>query len=154
MSSDYATTKDHYLSLMKLYDAARLDEDKEQGEQGVRFAILDPAVVPDQPASPNRFRILLGGLAMSIGIAIGTVMVAEQVDTSFHALDDLRAFTQVPILASISRISTRKAKRRRLFHLTLGFFLAAIGLLCVVGVSYWVAHRGAPLLLTIVGGRA
>jgi uncharacterized protein involved in exopolysaccharide biosynthesis len=153
MSSDYATTKDHYLSLMKLYDAARLDEDKEQGEQGVRFAILDPAVVPDQPASPNRFRVLLGGLALSIGIAIGAVMVAEQVDTSFHALDDLRAFTQVPILAGISRIPTRKAKRRRLFHLTLGFLLTAIGLLGVVGASYWVAHRGAPLLLTIVGGR-
>jgi uncharacterized protein involved in exopolysaccharide biosynthesis len=154
MSSDYATTREHYLALMKLYDAARLDEDKEQGEQGVRFAILDPAVIPDQPASPNRLRILLAGLAMSIGMAIGMVMVAEQVDTSFHALDDLRAFTQVPILASVSRISTKKAKRRRLFHLILGFFLAAIGLLLVVGAFSWVAHRGAPLLLTLVGGRA
>jgi uncharacterized protein involved in exopolysaccharide biosynthesis len=148
MSSDYATTREHYLALMKLYDAARLDEDKEQGEQGVRFAILDPAVIPDQPALPNRLRILLAGLAMSM------VMVAEQVDTSFHALDDLRAFTQVPILASVSRISTKKAKRRRLFHLILGFFLAAIGLLLVVGAFSWVAHRGAPLLLTLVGGRA
>jgi len=153
LSSDYATSRDHYLSLMKLYEEARLNENKEQEAQGVQFTILDPAVVPDQPASPNRLRILLGGLAVSIGIALGSVVAAERFDTTFHALDDLRTFTRIPILASISRIATRREKWQRRFRLLLGFFLAAIGLLLVVGMSYYVAHRAGASLLMIVGGR-
>jgi uncharacterized protein involved in exopolysaccharide biosynthesis len=153
LSSDYATSRDHYLSLMKLYEEARLNENKEQEAQGVQFAILDPAVVPDQPAAPNRLRILLGGLVVSIGMALGAVVAAERFDTTFHALDDLRAFTRVPILASISRIATRRETWRRRFRLLLGFSVAAVGLLLVVGLSYYVAHRAGASLLMIVGGR-
>jgi len=154
LSSDYATAKDHYLSLMKLYEEARLNENMEQDNQGIQFAILDPAVVPEQPASPNRFRILFGGLAMSIGMALGAMVVSERLDTSFHALDDLRGFTQLPVLASIPRVATRRETRQRRTHLTLGFCLAAVGLLIVVGLSYVVTHLGGPLLLTLLGGRA
>jgi uncharacterized protein involved in exopolysaccharide biosynthesis len=153
MSSGYATAKDHYLSLMKLYEEARLNENMERDEQGVQFAILDSAVVPDEPASPNRFRILFGGLAMSIGMALGAVVVTERLDTSFHTLDDLREFTRVPVLASIPRIVTRKAGWRRRYHLLLGFSLAAVGLLLVVGSSYFMARRGASLILMLLGGR-
>jgi uncharacterized protein involved in exopolysaccharide biosynthesis len=154
LSSDYATASDHYLSLMKLYEEARLNESKEQDAQGVQFAILDPAVVPDRPASPNRFRILFGGLVLSIGMAFGAVVAAEHLDTTFHALDDLRAFTRVPILASISRIATRRETWRRRFRLLLGFCLAAAGLLLVVGMSWLVAHRGGSVLTMLVGGHA
>jgi uncharacterized protein involved in exopolysaccharide biosynthesis len=154
MSSDYATAKDRYLSLVKWYEEARLNESMEQDQQGVQFAILDPAVVPDKPASPNRFRILLGGLALSVGMALGGIVLAERLDTSFHAVDDLREFTRVPVLASIPRIATTKGKRQRRFHLFLGVSLAALGLPLVVGISYFIARWGGSLLLTIIGGRA
>jgi len=154
MSGDYATAKDHYLSLMKMYEEARLNENMEQDEQGVQFAILDPAVVPDKPASPNRFRILFGGLAMSIGMAIGAMVVTERLDTSFHALDDLREFTRLPILASIPRIVTTKEQWRRRHNLILGCTLAVVGLLMVVGTSYFIARLGGSIILKLIGGRA
>ena len=153
MSSDYATTKDRYLSLVKLYEEARLNESMEQGQQGVQFAILDPAVVPDGPASPNRLRILLGGLAISIGLALGAVLLAERADTSFHALDDLREFTRVPVLASIPRIVTKKGKRQRRYRVFLGACLALLGFPLVVGASWFVARWGGPYLLMLIGGR-
>ncbi len=154
MSSDYATAKDRYLSLMKWYEEARLNESMEQGQQGVQFAILDPAVVPDEPASPSRFRILLVGLVIAVGLALGTIALAERLDTSFHAVDDLREFTRVPVLASIPRIATTTGKRQRRNRLLLGASLAALGLPLVVGVSYFVARWGGSLVLMIVGGRA
>jgi protein tyrosine kinase modulator len=154
MSSDYTTARDHYLSLMKLYEEARLNENMEQDEQGVQFAILDPAVVPDRPASPNRFRIFFGGLAMSIGMALGAVVVSERLDTSFHGVDALREFTRLPILASIPRIVTARESLRRRYRLLLGFSLAAVGLLFVVGASYVIARQGASLILMVLGGRA
>jgi len=154
MSSDYATAKDRYMALVKWYEEARLNEDMEQEQQGVQFAILDPAVVPVKPASPNRFRILLGGLAISVGMALGAVVLAERLDTSFHAVDDLREFTRVPILASIPRIVTKQGKRRRLYRLFLGVAVAAVGLPLVVGISYFIARWGGSLILTFIGGRA
>jgi len=154
MSSDYATAKDRYLSLVKWYEEARLNESMETEQQGVQFAILDPAVAADRPASPNRVRILLGGLAMSIGLALGAVMLAERVDTSFHALDDLREFTRVPVLASIPRIVTKKGKRQRRYRVFLGVCLALLGLPLVVGASWFIARWGGSYLLMIIGGRA
>lgn len=154
MSSDHATARDRYLSLVKWYEEARLHESMETEQQGVQFAILDPAVPPDKPASPNRFRILLGGLAISVGLALGAVVLAERVDTSFHALDDLKEFTRVPVLASIPRIVTKKGKRQRRFRVFLGACLAVLGLPLVVGVSYLVTRWAGSLILMITGGRA
>jgi uncharacterized protein involved in exopolysaccharide biosynthesis len=154
LSSDYATAKDRYLSLVKWYEEARLNESMEQDQQGVQFAILDPAVVPDKPASPNRLRILLGGLAISFGMALGAMALAERLDTSFHAVDDLREFTRVPVLASIPRITTSEEKRQRRHRLFLGVSLAALGLPLVVGISWVIARWGGSFLLTILGGRA
>jgi hypothetical protein len=115
---------------------------------------LDPAVVPDKPASPNRFRIMLAGLAISVGMAIGAIVLTERFDTSFHAVDDLREFTRVPVLASIPRIITTKGKRQRRFRLFLGVALAALGLPLVIGISYFIAKWGGGLLLMVIGGRA
>jgi uncharacterized protein involved in exopolysaccharide biosynthesis len=153
MSSDYATAKDRYLSLVKLYEEARLNENMEQEQQGIQFAILDPAVVPDRPSWPNRLRILLGGLALSVGMAIGALMLAERLDSSFHSVDDLRDFTRVPILASIPRIATKQGRRQRRYRLFLGASLAALGLPLVVGLSYVITHWAGSLLLMIIGGR-
>lgn len=152
LSSDYATAKERYLSLVKWYEEARLNENMEQGQQGIQFAILDPAIVPDQPASPNRFRILFGGLAISIGMAIGAMVLAERLDTSFHAVDDLRGFTRVPVLASIPRIATAKGRLQRRTSLFLGATLAVLGLLLVVGMSYLIARWGGSLLIMSIGG--
>jgi hypothetical protein len=91
---------------------------------------------------------------MSIGVALGAMVVTERLDTSFHALDDLRGFTNLPILASIPRVVTSRGQWRRRYHLILGFFLAAVGLIMVVGICYVIARLGAPLILTIVGGHS
>jgi polysaccharide biosynthesis transport protein len=154
LQSDYGSAKDKYLALTKLYEEARLSESMEQDQQGDKVTVLDPAVVPDEPASPNRPRILLAGLAISLGLALGAVVLAERLDTSFHTVDDLSEFTRVPVLTSIPRIETKKIRLQRWYRLILGLFLAAIILPLVVGVSYYIARYGEMLILTIAGGRA
>ena len=154
MSNDYTAVKDRYVSLLKLYEEARFNESMEEGQQGVRFAILDAAIVPDTPAAPNRLRILLGGLAIAIGMAFGTVVLAEHLDTSFHEVGDLQEFTQVQVLAAIPRIATRKGKWQRRYRFFLGASLTALGLLLATGLSWLVAHWDASLALMIIGGHA
>ena len=152
VSRDYESTKQLYESLGKRHDEAQLAESMEQRQKGEQFRILDPAVPSVTPAAPNRLRLLLVSLALSGALAAGALMLAEMLDTSFHSVAELRAFTTVPVLVSISRIisdSDRQRGRRRFRLAAAG---AVLGLVLVAGGSYFVAHGNESLVRLLVGG--
>ena len=70
----------------------------EQRQKGEQFRVLDPAIPSSQPAAPNRPALSLLVLVLSLGLAAGVVMLAEQLDTSFHTVEDLRTFSPLPVL--------------------------------------------------------
>src|SRR5439155_7365792 len=113
LSRDYETTKERYETLLKRYEEAQLAESLEQGQKVEQFRILDPALPPREPMAPNRVRMIALGFALALGLAFGAVVAAEKLDTAFHAIDELRAFVSVPTLASVPRIQSRAARRRR-----------------------------------------
>src|SRR5207249_1631220 len=82
---------------------------------------------------------LLVALMVSLGLAVGAVVLAERVDTSFHTVDDLRAFSPVPVLVSIPRIVTRTDRRRRAWHMRLAASAAFMGLVVIIGLAYFAA---------------
>jgi len=118
----------------------------EQRQKGEQFRVLDPAIPNSEPAAPNRFRLLLMALMGSLGLAVGAVVVAERVDTSFHTVDDLRAFSTVPVLVSIPRIITRTDRRRSQWRARLAASAALIGLVMIVGTAYFVASGNEHLV--------
>ena len=98
---DYATTKEFYQSLLKRYEDAQIAESMEQGQKSEQFRVLDAAVPSKEPFAPNRMRLGLLALALSLGAAALVAMLRERLDTSFHTVDDLRAFSRVPVIAGI-----------------------------------------------------
>src|SRR5438034_576350 len=113
LSRDYEGTRELYQSLSKRFEEAQLAESMEQRQKGEQFRVLDPAVPNPEPAAPNRVRLLVMALVGSLGLAAGAVALVEKADTSFHTLDELRAFSVVPVLVSIPRIVTETDRRRR-----------------------------------------
>ena len=69
VSRDYETTKQLYESLGKRHEAAQLAESMEQRQKGEQFRILDPAVPSQIPAAPNRLKLLIVSLVLSLGLA-------------------------------------------------------------------------------------
>src|SRR5256886_2595553 len=116
LSRDNEGTRELYQSLSKRFEEAQLAESMEQRQKGEQFRVLDPAVPNPEPAAPNRVRLLVMALVGSIGLAAGAVALVEKADTSFHTLDELRAFSVVPGLVSIARIVTETDRRRRHWH--------------------------------------
>ncbi|MBI2827639.1 MAG: hypothetical protein HYX77_00015 [Acidobacteria bacterium] len=151
---DYETAKELYASLLKRYEEAQLAESMEQHQKGEQFRILDPAIPPKEPQEPNRFRLILLGLMFSLGLAAGAVVLAEKLDTSFHSVDDLRAFTKVPVLVSIPRIITEADASRRRWRLGLGAAAALLGLVLIVAASYSFAQGNEQLVLMLARGRS
>ena len=110
VSRDRQTAKDLYDSLLKRYEEAQLAESMESDRQGERFRVLEAAVAPEGPSAPNRPFILVLGLLAAIGLAGAAVVAAEQVDTSFHSLDELKSFTSVPVLATVPAIAEGRGR--------------------------------------------
>jgi uncharacterized protein involved in exopolysaccharide biosynthesis len=52
--------------------------------RSVQFRIMEPAIPATTPSAPKRPRLLLLSLALSTGLAIGFVLLAEYFDTSVH----------------------------------------------------------------------
>ena len=150
LTRDYETTKAHYDSLLKRYEEAQLAESMEQRQKGEQFRILDSAVPSGTPAAPNRPRFLAMALAASVGFAVAMIFVAEILDTSFHSVDDLKAFSSVPVLVSIPRIVTPGDARRRRARFRLAAAGALVLLVAVAGLSAYVGH-GNETLVRLLG---
>ncbi len=143
---DYETTQQVYQSLLKRYEEAKLSESLEHNRKGAQFRILDPALVADRPVAPNRLRLLLVGLMLSFGLAAVVAGVAEAFDPTIHTVEELRAFSSVPVLVTIPQIVTdgdRRAQRRRRWLATTA---TLVGLLCIVAVSYVLARYNTRLV--------
>jgi hypothetical protein len=122
----------------------------EQRQKGEQFRVLDPAVPNADPAAPKRAQLLVLALAGSAGLAAAVVALAEKVDTSFHGVDDLRAFSSVPVLVSIPLIVTGSALRRHRWRLRLGTAAALVLLVAIAGAGYVAAH-GNERLVSLLG---
>jgi polysaccharide chain length determinant protein (PEP-CTERM system associated) len=151
VSRDYETTKELYASLGKRFEAAQLAESMEQRQKGEQFRILDPAVPSGVPAAPNRLRLLVVGLVLSLGLAGGALMLAEMLDTSFHSTDEIRQFTIVPVLVSVPKIMTDADRQRGQRRFRVAAAGAVLGLIVIAGGSYFLAH-GNELLVSMLSG--
>jgi polysaccharide chain length determinant protein (PEP-CTERM system associated) len=99
----YNETQDVYSQLLKRYEEVPLP----QSPTG-QYRILENAVPPSDASGPNRLRLLILCLVGSLGLAAVLVFVLEQMDPSFHSVEELRAFSRVPVLANIPQIVTRQ----------------------------------------------
>lgn len=138
LSRGYDLVKERYETLLKRYEDAQLAAKLEQGQGTEQFRVLDPAVPPATPSAPNRMWLLLMGIAAACGLAVAAVMAAERLDTTFHTADDLRALIDAPLIA-IRQVATYADTRRRRQRVALVAVSAVLGLMLVVGGSYYVA---------------
>jgi succinoglycan biosynthesis transport protein ExoP len=146
IARDYETTRELFRSLLGKRGEAEMAADLEQGHKGERFRLIEPAALPERPVGPNRLRLLLVGLVLALGASALTVVLAEQVDTSYRTVDELRASLPVPALWAIPRIATERDRARSAGRRRLATAAVALGLLAVVGSTFAVAHRNEALV--------
>lgn len=145
LSRDYETTKELYRSLLLRQKEAELAENMEQRQKGEQFRILDPATISERPAAPNRARLYPMVALLSLGLAAGLVLLIEKLDTSFHSIDDLRSSYPEWTVLSIPLIVTRRDRRRKKLRFALAAFAAVLGLVAIVGSSYFIATGNTQL---------
>lgn len=154
LSRDYESTRELYATLSKRYEEAQLAESMEQRQKGEQFRILDAAIPAEAPAAPNRLRLMVMALALSLGLAGAAVVAAEQLNAAFHSVDDLRAFTSVPVLVSIPQIVTPGDMVRQQRRAQLAAVATCVAFVVIVGVAYFIAHGNEWLVSLLPQGKA
>jgi hypothetical protein len=150
LSRDHQATRDQYESLLKRYEEARVAQNMETENQGERFRVLEAAVPPAGPTAPNRPRLLFMSLFLAGLIAVIAVLGLEQIDTTFHSVDDLRQFTTLPVLGAIPRLQPAAGPQWVRLAVITASMLA--GFVLVGTVSAHVARDNEPLVRLLVRG--
>lgn len=75
-----------------------------EAEAETKYTILEPAAVPLEPASPNRLKIALMGLALGIVLGGCGVVIAEVVDHSIKRIEDIEELLGLEVVGTIPNI--------------------------------------------------
>jgi polysaccharide chain length determinant protein (PEP-CTERM system associated) len=106
--------KNIYDQLFARHGQSEVSKQMEVQDKSTTFRVVDPAVLPVKPVSPNRLKIMLMGIIGGIAGSIGLILMLEQMDNSVKGVEFIKSFN-VPILAVIPHIhdSLELAEQRR-----------------------------------------
>jgi polysaccharide chain length determinant protein (PEP-CTERM system associated) len=103
-----ATHRKIYEQLLGRMGQAEVSQQMELEDKGTTFRIVDPAVLPTKPVSPDRIKFILIGIVAGIVSAVGVLLLLEYFDHSFKDVDSLRSTYNLPVFAVIPQIITEQ----------------------------------------------
>jgi polysaccharide biosynthesis transport protein len=98
---DLDIAKKQYGEIQQKQMEAQLASNLETERKGERFSLIEPPLEPQKPVSPNRALIVVMGVVLALGAAIGLMLLLEALDTRIRGRDDLIALLSAPPLAVI-----------------------------------------------------
>ena len=105
LTQDYEVSKATYENLRAKLADAEIGKNLEIDRKGERFTLIEPPLVPEEPASPNRPLIMILGAVLAVLLAIGIAALLEALDGTVRGRRDLASLVAgVPPLAIIPDI--------------------------------------------------
>ena len=93
-----------YESISTRLMAAQSSAKAENEQKGERLSVIDPPVVPEEAISPNRPILILGGLALGIGLGLTLILLIELIQRPVRDALDIQSATGFAPLVSIPTI--------------------------------------------------
>lgn len=148
LTRNYSVMRDRYNKLLQRYEEAQLASSANTQDNQVKFSIINPPFVSPKPVAPNRSRLLVVVLLFATAVGGGFAFFLHQVRPVFLDAEHLRQVTGLPVLGTVSRVWTRKA-RGHVMSL-LGFAGGMSMLLALFAVALFFADSGSQALRHMV----
>jgi polysaccharide chain length determinant protein (PEP-CTERM system associated) len=103
--------KNIYEQLLARVGQSEVSKQMEIGDKTTTFRIVDPAIMPTKPVSPNRVKLILSGILFGIMAGFAGVFVRETFDNSIKDTETLKNLG-VEILAVIPKIFNEEEQKR------------------------------------------
>ncbi|MCW8091265.1 XrtA system polysaccharide chain length determinant [Alteromonas sp. ASW11-130] len=130
LNRDYGITKSRYEELLSRRESADLSRRAEVSAEEFQFRIIEPPLVPNKPAGPNR--VLLYTLVLLVGFAtgIGIAFLVNQLSPVLVRANQLSDITEYPVWGVVSHLHadaiTKKNRTR------MAVFAASSGVIVVM----------------------
>ncbi|MGB5260823.1 MAG: Wzz/FepE/Etk N-terminal domain-containing protein [Gammaproteobacteria bacterium] len=96
---------------------AEVAQEMEKERKSEKFTLIDPAILPEEPVSPNRPAIIFLSLVLALGAGMGSAAVTESLDNAIRGVKSVVATVQTAPLAVIPYLSNQvesgRQKRQR-----------------------------------------
>jgi len=135
---DRDLAKKDYEDLDRRVNSSAMSTALQNRQQGERLEQLDPPSLPQTPARPKR--LLMVSLGTSLGLLAGLCLVGlrEMSTGALRSVEDVSAYSELPVLASIPLFQTPGTVRRRKRATWLGWVATSVAGVAIMSAS--VAH--------------
>ena len=146
LERDYANTRAQYDQATANKARAETGDIIEALAKGQRISIIEQAIAPREPKSPNRPLIAAGGVGGGIALGIGVVILLELLNSAIRRPQDLTAKLGITPFATLPLMRTRRQLRRRRAIILLAFAVVVLA----IPVGLWAVdtyYRPLDLLI-------
>lgn len=133
---DYETLNQAYKNLLAKKGESEIAANLEKRQIGEQFKILDPARMPERPASPDRPRLYLIAVAAALLIGFGLAAAAEYFDKTLRTESDVRAALNLSVLATVPNMRGGRGHGRR-FRRNLAMGAGAASVIAACAAVAW-----------------
>lgn len=111
LTQERDSVKKIYEDLLLRMGQSEVSKQMEIGDKTTTFRIVDPAVFPRKPVSPNMLHMILLGIAAGLGAGVGIAVLLDMLTSSIKDSSQLQELG-VEVLAVIPHIATPQQLRR------------------------------------------
>ncbi len=114
LTRDYENMFKEYQDIQTKQQDAQLAENLEENQQAEKFSILEPALSPEQPSSPDRPKLIFAALFGALGIGGATAFGVEMLKSRLRGRAHIASILDGQPIAVIPYIHGEKERRMRL----------------------------------------
>jgi succinoglycan biosynthesis transport protein ExoP len=117
---------------------AEMTRSLESQAKGERYTLIRRPYAAGSPESPNRLGIILLGMVLGLGLAVGLAAFKEATDPTVRHMEDVAAIAGLPVLAAVPTLLTaeRRHRQRVIWSSLAGGYVAVAALVTVVVVLF------------------
>jgi polysaccharide biosynthesis transport protein len=132
LTRDYESAVAKYKEVTAKQMEAQLAHSLEAEHKGERFTLIEPPMLPEKPAKPNRLAILFLGIVFSFAGGVGTAALGENMDTTVRGSRGIIELLGASPLGMIPHIGTPDEARRKVVNKGIIIILSMTGLLAAL----------------------
>mgnify|MGYP001765608015 FL=1 len=136
LERDHANTRAQYDAAVANKARAETGDTIEALSKGQRISIIEQAIAPREPDSPNRPLIAAAGVGGGFVAGIGLVVLIELLKGAIRRPADITARLGITPFATLPYLRTAREVRRRRAIISLGFALV----LLAIPAGLWMVH--------------
>ena len=133
--------KNLYEQLMARYGQSEVSKQIEVQDKATTFRIVDPAVTPTRPFSPQRVKMILVGIVGGLIASFALLVLVDHIDKSVRNIETLKSLgvqilAVVPTITPPEELQALRKKNYRFFALACAYFLLILATVPVELLRY------------------